>query len=281
MRQAANTKPVRTRKGDMRMVRRRAMYFVALAALGWALPARAQMPATGASQQAMSALARINAQARAMLNKTLQALGGPAFANFKTMTSQGRIFAISEGDTTGFAPFESKVEYPDKRRFTYGKSQSVALINNGDRGWELDRYGLIRQTPERTRRWQIANRYSLENLLRVVVGEPGTLVQDAGVDFVDLLPVTVLEIVDQRGVDVKLYLQRSTYLPVRIAYRTRERPDEDWTENEEAYSDYRLIEGVQTPLHLTRYENGSRVLEVFRASARYNEDYPPGTFEPQ
>ena len=49
------------------------------------------------------------------------------------------------------APFESAVEYPDKRRLAYGKDKPVILINNGERGWQLDRYGMIRPRKRRLR----------------------------------------------------------------------------------------------------------------------------------
>ncbi len=223
---------------------------------------------------------KIDAKAKALLDQTVKALGGPAFLDFKTLSSRGRIFTISEGQTAGYAPFKSQELYPDHRRFSYGKDQPVVLIYNGDMGWEEDRYGTIPLDSKRIESWKLASRYALVNLLRIVAREKGTLVLTAGEDFVDLQPVEVLEIVDKRGMDVKLYVNRLTHLPVRIAYRMREKPDQPWTEVAEVYSDYQTFQGIPTPMHITRYEDGSRTLEVFRSSATYNEDYPPSTFQP-
>lgn len=254
---------------------------ILLVALGGAFSAAPGAQAAAAkAQPKTSRPGKISPQAKALLDHTMQALGGAAFLGFKTMSSHGRIFVISEGDTAGYAPFQSKMLYPDKRRFSYGKDKPVIVINNGNQGWEIDRYGLIPLEQERIHRWEVANRYDMVNLLRVVAREPGTLILTAGVDFVNNQPVNVLEIVDTKGVDLKLYLERSTYLPVRITYRTREKPDQDWTEVGEDYSDYQTIQGIQTPMHMTRYEDGSRVLEVFRNSATYNEEYAPDTFRP-
>lgn len=216
-----------------------------------------------------------------LLDKVIQAMGGQAFLNYKTISSRGRAFSIYEGETMGFVPYVSDLEPPDKRRFAFGKGQPVVLINNGDRGWELDRYGLIRQKAENVKRWQIAMRYGLEGLLRRVVREPGTLVLDGGTDFVDLFPVRVLDLSDSRHVEVKLYLQRSTYLPIRIAYRIQNPQTEDWDEYAESYSDYREIQGIQTPMRLVRYANSERVLEYFLNAAEYNKEFPPGYFEPR
>lgn len=196
------------------------------------------------------------------------------------MTASGRIFAISEGSTSGLAPFESAVQYPDKRRFSYGKKKPVILINNGDRAWELDKYGLTRQLPEQVYRWKVSNRYSLENLLRIRIAEPGVLIQDAGVDFVDNVPTHVLDIVEPDGAQVKLHLHQQSFLPVRIDYRVQNPQTREWEETWDIYGDYQTVQSVQTPMHITRYRDGERVLETYRSDVRYDENYPADYFQP-
>jgi len=61
----------------------------------------------------------IDPRAQALLDKTIQALGGASYLAFKRLTTSGRAFSFSDGQTAGLAPFESVVEYPDKRRFSY------------------------------------------------------------------------------------------------------------------------------------------------------------------
>jgi len=207
-------------------------------------------------------------------------MGGDVFLRVKSLTTRGRLFAIEEDVTAGFAPFESTLEYPEKRRFSYGKKKPVILINDGERGWQMDRYGMVRQEPERIRRWRMANRYSLENLLRVVIHEPGLLIQDGGTDFVDNLPARTLEIVDARQVQVKLYVHKVKYLPIRITYRVQNPQTSEWEEYAEVYGDYRAVQGVQTPMHITRFLNGQRFSEVFRNAAEYDGSYPPNYFGP-
>lgn len=221
---------------------------------------------------------RIDPQAQELFDKTIQALGGPAFLQAKSVVTRGRIFAISEGVTAGFAPFESTVEFPDKRRFSYGKSKPVILVNDGERGWQLDRYGMIRQPPEQLRRWQIAARYGYENLLRKLIHEPGLLVQDAGRDFVDNLPARVVEITDARQVHVKFFVHAVKYLPIRLTYRLLNAETHEWEDYAEVYGDYREFQGIQTPMHITRFRNGERYSEVFRNSAEYNTAYPADYF---
>ena len=236
--------------------------------------------ATSAPAQDTPLQTRVNPKAQELIDRTIQALGGPAFLNFKRLTTRGRIFAIEEGAMTGFSPFESSVEYPDKRRFSYGKSKPVILINNGDRSWEVDKMGVTNQLPEQVRRWKLSTRYSLENLLRLTIHEPGLLIQDGGVDFVDLTAVRIVEITDAQQVELKLYVNKGSFLPARISYRVQDPKTRDWQEYADVYGDYQKFQGITTPLHLTRLLDGERVGETFRNSVRYDEDYPANIFQP-
>lgn len=221
----------------------------------------------------------INPKAQVMLDKTIQALGGAPFLSFRRLTTSGRTFAISDEKTAGLSPFESTVEYPDKRRSSYGKKPPVILINNGDKGWEIDRYGVMSQNREDLRNWQLAIRYSLENLLRVRIHEPGMLVQEGGADFIDQAPVRILTMVDAQQTEIKVYLHSSTFLPVRITYHSLNPVTKEWDDHADVYGDYQKIQGIQTPMHITRYLNDDRVAEIYRKSAKYDEDYPAGYFD--
>ncbi len=224
---------------------------------------------------------RVDPKAQQLLNRAIQALGGQAFLNFKTLTTKGRVYAIRDESTAGLAPFQSYVQYPDKRRFSYGKTPPVILINNGDKGWEIDRYGLIDQPKEQLQRWIASNRYSLENLLRERINDPGILVLTSGVDFVDNVPTLGIETTEAGGSTVRLDLSRQTFLPIRISYQVRNPKTGDSDDYADVYADYKLLDGIQTPMHITRYVNGDRVGETFRNSAHYNEDYPANYFTPE
>jgi len=234
----------------------------------------------GTGQNPAQVPSRIDPKAQQVLDRVIQALGSPAFLKVKRLTTRGRIYSIRDEATSAFAPFESAVEYPDKRRFSYGKNPPVILINNGDQAWELDRYGTTNQLPQQVRNWKISNRYSLENLLRLRVHDPGILIQFGGVDFVDNVATQALEMVDAQGTQVKLDLNRQTFLPVRVTYRVRDPKTGDWNDFSDVYSDYRNIEGIMTPMHIARFMDDERTSETFRTSAHYDDEYPPTYFQP-
>jgi hypothetical protein len=254
---------------------------------------RAQQPPAPLPQPA-----HIDPAARQMLDRTIQALGGQAFLNTKSMTSRGRAFFFQDGNTAGMEPFVSQVVYPDKRRFTYGKNKrslsmdtgnisyggetkTVTLINNGDKGWELDQYGLIAQPDPQRQGWMLSNKYSLENLLRQRINDPGVLIQLGKVDFVDNVRTQGIEIIESGGISIRLDVSPANYLPTRIYYRVWNARDKDWDDYSDAYSDYKVIDGIQLPMHITRYLNGDRIGETFRNEAKLNEDYPAKMFNPE
>jgi hypothetical protein len=233
-----------------------------------------------AAQTPASLPVRINPKAQQMLDRVIRALGGPAFLRFKRLTTRGRIYSIHDESTSGFAPFESFVEFPDKRRFSYGKNPPVILINNGDEAWELDRYGKTSQTPEQARRWQISNRFSLENLLRLRIHEAGVLIQEGGVDFVDNVATQAVQMVDAQQTELKLDMNRQTFLPVSVTYRVHDAKTGDWDEFVDVYSDYKDMDGVITPMHIARFLNDERYSETFRSYAHYDDEYPSTYFQP-
>jgi hypothetical protein len=233
-----------------------------------------------AAQNPAELPSRIDSKAQQVLDRVIKVLGGPAFLNMKRLTTRGRIYSIRDESTSGFAPFESWVEFPDKRRFSYGKKLPVILINNGDLEWELDQYGQTDQLPEQVRRWKISIRYSLENLLRLRIHEAGILIQPGGVDFVDNVATQAVAMVDAQATEVKLDLNRQTFLPVSITYRVRDPKTGDWNEFADIYSDYKNIQGIMTPMHIARFLDQERVSEVFRSSASYDDEYPPSYFQP-
>jgi hypothetical protein len=243
-----------------------------------------QNPAAAPSNPAASTStpppSRIDPKAQQILDRVIQVLGGPAFLKVKRLTTKGRIFSIRDEATSAYAPFESYVEYPDKRRFSYGKSKPVILINNGDQAWELDQMGMTSQLAEQVRRWKVSTYYSLENLLRVRIHEPGVLIQMGGVDFLDNVATQSLDMVDAQQTEAKLDLNRQTLLPVSVTYRVHDPKTGEWNDFADVYSEYKNIDGVMTPMHIARFMDGDRVSEVFRSFAHYDDEYPATYFQP-
>jgi hypothetical protein len=223
---------------------------------------------------------RIDPKAQGILDQAVRALGGETFLNAKSLRTQGRVFSITEGSTSGFAQYESTVQYPGKRRFSYGKDKPVTLINDGERGWQLDRYGMVRQQPEQVRLWNNAYRYGYESLLRAVIREPGLLIQYSGTEFTGPVSTHVISITDSQQVRVRINLDQKTFLPARVSYRIFNPKTSEWEEFGEIYADFREFQGIKTPMQLTRFLDGERSGENFRKIVEYNVEIPANYFTP-
>lgn len=239
---------------------------------------QAQGPADG--KEAAPAENRIDLKAQEFLDQAVRALGGDAFLSSKNLRTEGRVFAINEESTSGFAKYESTIEYPGKRRFSYGKGTPVTLINDGVRGWQLDRYGLVRQPPEQVRLWNLKSRYGYESLLRTVIREQGLLIQYSGTEFIGPLSTHVISITDSSQAQIRIYLDAKRSLPAQVTYRLLNPKTRDWEEYGEGYADFKVFQGIMTPMQITSFLNGKRSGETFRKSAEYNVEIPANYFTP-
>ena len=223
---------------------------------------------------------RIDPKAQELLDQAVRALGGDAFLSSKSLRTEGRVFAINEESTSGLAKYESTTEYPGKRRFSYGKGTPVTLINDGVRGWQLDRYGLVRQSPEQVRLWNLKSRYGYESLLRTVIREQGLLIQYSGTAFMGPLSTHVISITDSSQAQIRIYLDAKKSLPAQVTYRLLNPKTRDWEEYGEGYADFKVFQGIMTPMQITSFLNGKRSGENFRKSAEYNVEIPANYFTP-
>jgi hypothetical protein len=48
----------------------------------------------------------------------------------------------------------------------------------------------------------------------------------------------------------------------------------------EEYEDYHTIQGLPTPLSISRYHNGDMVQERFLTKVQYDKNFPPEMFDP-
>ena len=83
---------------------------------------------------------------------------------------------------------------------------------------------------------------------------------------------------DSHRVRSQLYVHKTSGLPLRISYRVQNPQTQEWEEYAEVYENFRLIQGIQTPMHIKRLLNGERFSEIFRNTAAYGESFPENYF---
>ena len=80
-----------------------------------------------------------NAQkARAVLNQTIQALGGSAYLNLQDISQEGRTYSFYHGRPNSLGIlFWRFYKFPDKDRIELTKQRDVVYVYNGDKGTEI------------------------------------------------------------------------------------------------------------------------------------------------
>ena len=226
-------------------------------ALAWPLGARGQT------------LKESEEKARKVLDEVIQAFGGQAYLSLRDSTCEGRMANYARGDLAGFDYFYYFEKQPDKERIEYGKKRNIIYVNNGEKGWELDRAGVHDSTPESIARFQEQNRRDLSTILRRRLNEPGMTLRYLGTEIIDLRPADIVELTDKDGQVIRLVINQSTHLPVLTIYEVSEETTHARAEETERYGNYQSLQGIETPFYLARERNQRRIFEVFFTRCQY------------
>jgi hypothetical protein len=265
----------------------------ALAVLGLLFmvsPARAQNPdAMDPDKNA--------AEAKRLLNQTIEAMGGGAFRNSVESECEGRVAQLDRnGSLMGYNFIHSYWHYPDKSRTEYVvkstkgglfavlvgnlpiKGGTFVQLFNGDKGWTMDKSGVNEADATVVAEFQDVVKRQIRNLLLDRVNEEGVFLHYGGIGVADLRQVEWVEISDQDGRTVRLALEHGTHLPLRTIVTTSNEETRDRDEDVTIYSNYKDLEGVQTPLQVSREHNGRRTHQIFYNSCKHNPNLPADFF---
>jgi hypothetical protein len=95
---------------------------------------------------------------------------------------------------------------------------------------------------------------------------------------VDLRQVEWVELVDSDNRTIRIAISQSTHLPVRKIVDTRDASTRMKTDEVEYYSNYRPINGIETPFQITRERNHIKIYQVFFDKCEYNTNISDSLF---
>jgi len=271
-----------------------------LCALGGAQTAPTPAPPQPGAQPAVNMNDSDNArQARALLEKTIEALGGQPYLTYENRVEEGRYYPLYHGRTnsTGI-PYRYYVEYPDKDRFEVlrmkdihiipgeidiggvkSKKVDLALIHNGDKGYEVTYKGTAAQEPLDLENYLRRRQHSLEWIFRKWIRDPNVAFFYDGIAVVDGKATEGVTLLNGQNDSVSVFLDQNTHYPIKISYSWRDPKDKQKNVEEEIYDSYKLVQGIWTPHSITRYFNGETSQQRFINTASYNLNLPDSMFE--
>lgn len=232
------------------------------------------------AQPADTSAAANQQKARAVLAATIEALGGSAWLNLRTMRGMVRGAKFFQGEPTGvtFSATETS-EFPDKDRIDFPKQHVVQIFSGGD-GWEITYKGKRKLSQQETDEFLRRKEHSLDAVLRQWYSNPAAVLIDEGPSQVERHLVQKITLIHSADDSATLEIDTETHLPLRLSYTWRDPRFHDKDVDATEYDNYHRIEGIATPFTSTRTHNGEVVLQVYVLRVQYNVVLPEGFFEP-
>jgi hypothetical protein len=229
------------------------------------------------------------AMAKEIIQQMIAALGGNTYLTVRDSDCTGRlsVFGALTGEPGGTAEFHTYWVFPYKyrREITTKQSMPIPVIGsivditksghrtdvfNENQGWMLDQAGVEDVDPAVVATFQATVRTSFDNLIRHRLKEPDLEYRYRGEDVVDLKQADWVEITDTDQHGYRIAVDRGTHLPVRFVLTTLDPKTSEPTQDVVIYSNWHVVEGVQTSYGILREHDGKRTQQTSYDACKYN-----------
>jgi hypothetical protein len=240
----------------------------------------AQGPATPDKSIASVAAQDPNTKkAKDLLQRMVTALGGEAFLSYQTMTQEGRTYSFFQGSPNSAGnPFWRLWKFPDKDRIEFTKQRDIVYIYKGDEGFEVTFKGTAAMERKELEEYLLRRKYSMDNIVRVWMKDPATLVLYEGSGIADQQFVEQVTLVNKNNDSVTIGIDPNTGLPLKKTYTYRDYDGLKSTDSE-IYANYRPVQGIQTAHNIVRFHNDMQSGQRFLSKVEYNVPIGDDKFE--
>jgi hypothetical protein len=222
------------------------------------------------------------AKAKKVLDDMINALGGQAYLTMQDMTVEGRTYAFYQGKPRGLGVLYWRLwQAPDNDRYEFTKERDIVDLYVGDKGYETTYKGTVAIEPKLMTEYLRRHDHSLEWVLRHWLPAKGTMILYEGTAIVEQDLVDKVTVLNAENDSVTISVNPRTHLPVRKTYSYRDPIDKQFDEEAEIYSNYKMVQGVNTPYVTVRMENGDMSGQRFVNKVSYNTGLAATLFEPQ
>ena len=232
---------------------------------------------------------------RVLLDQMIAALGGDLWLNRATLQTEGRASSFFHGEPNPYvSEWHDLVRFPtsgqsqaervgfltDKSMIFPGKKVDVVQIWKDGHGYEVTFKGQTELPKEQVDDYYRRRAHSIEQVVRTWINAPGVMILSEGTGMVERRLVDKLTILTANNDAVTLELDSATHLPVRRTFQWRNPQFNDFDEEQETNDDYHPIQGLPTPLTITRYHNGEITSQRYLTKVTYNLSADPSLFDP-
>jgi len=221
-------------------------------------------------------------KAKQILDDMIRALGDEAYLTLRDISVEGRSYAFYHGRPSGMGVLYWRFwQAPDKDRYELTKQRDVIELYVGDKGYETTYKGTIALDPKLLNEYLRRQQHSLEWVIRDWLPASGSMILYEGTAIVEQNLADKVTILTAANDSVTLAVDPRTHLPVRKTYSWRDPIDRQFDEEAEIFSNYKLVQGINTPYSTVRMENGEMSNQRFINNVTYNTGLAPSMFEPK
>ena len=228
-----------------------------------------------------------------LIDEMYKALGGDTWLNKKTEYIEGQTAPFFQGQPSGgvqrfvefkkFSPTQpelARVEFVTYRGMIEpGTVRQVAHLWTLDQGYEFTFKGRTVLPEKQVTDYLRRRAHSLEEIMRVWLREPGVIVIFEGVGTRDRRPIDKVSILAANNDTVTIELEQDTHLPLQRGFEWRNTEFKDHDLDEEVYGDWKLFNGIATPMNIERYRNGEMVDQTFYKKVQFNQPQDDSLFD--
>ena len=225
-------------------------------------------------------------KAEQIVQKAIQAVGGDAYLNVRTVIGRGFYNDYHDGVSGVPLRFVDYIAYPDRERTEFsGSGNRTIQTNNQSEGWMFDAAGksLKDQTAKQVEDFRNAMRTSMENLLRGWWRKEGATLSYVGRREASLgrrNEAVKLTYPDGFWIEYEFAAVEGT--PAKAIYKRKQKnPDTDEmfeTTEEDRFFKPVAIAGVSAPFVIDHFRNGVQTSRINYESIEFNKPLADSLF---
>ena len=218
-------------------------------------------------------------KAEQIIQKAIQAIGGDAYLNVKTVVGRGFYTQYHDGISGVPLRFIDYIAYPDRERTEFtGEGNRIIQTNYQNEGWLFDAAAksLKDQTPKQIEEFRTGMRTSMENLLRGWWRKDGATLSYVGRREASLgrrNEAVRLTYPDGFWIEYEFAAVEGT--PAKAIYRRKQKnPDTDETfetTEEDRFFKPVAVAGVSAPFVIDHFRNGVQTSRINYESIEFNK----------
>ncbi|HLL74232.1 MAG TPA: hypothetical protein VK421_03130 [Pyrinomonadaceae bacterium] len=262
---------------------------LALLALSAAHAVAAQSPAGNAPPKVevnIAAAAETDERAESIIKRAVEAVGGAAYLNVRTVVGRGNYTPYAKGVPGDLVAFLDYLAFPDRERTEF-RSRGVRSIQTNvgvgadATGWIYDGMAksLHDMRPEQIEDFRITMRTSLDSLLRGWWRKEGARLTYAGRREAGLARRNeAVRLTYPDGFAVDYEFGARDFLPAKVSYKRKNKEGEEQLE-EDRFLRHMTFSGVTVPFVIDHYRAGVQTSRINYDSVEFNQRAPDALFE--